>query len=480
MLPWLSSDQGKLENRHPHSIHWRNASLLSGRPSKRPRLASIATMEHVPDSSRSKPPQDSRQLSHPSIDHVTPENRDVSEGNGFNLIRGHSDGDVLASVGGINRRMTGDGTGESAESWMDFLREAQSGGDVQERARAAVRRAAMVAADRKRRLQESRDDYIRRRSVTTMSVGQSSREQTRQQQPAGHSNDAFSPSFHLPSLRTTLIDTNRPLPRPPSVTSPEPRPTGEIVLPRWQPDFEVSECPICGRTFTFWYRKHHCRKCGRVVCTSCSPHRITIPRQFIVHPPADLTSGMVSTGSGNIEVIDLTEEGDQARSANETSAISPDVPHGHDHRLDPALGGGQEVRLCNPCVPDPNPAPPPPYTSSNPHAFSSFPALQNAPFVTRQRPYIPPGTSTLPLDNNAPLPPPAIRPSTHSVTPHPGRTHDTPGMHTPFAIDTYHVGGRQLPSEPSRGEVNELLANARSFALPVYNRNSTLIPAWLI
>ncbi|EHA25918.1 hypothetical protein ASPNIDRAFT_143971, partial [Aspergillus niger ATCC 1015] len=50
----------------------------------------------------------------------------------------------------------------------------------------------------------------------------------------------------------------------------------------WQPDAEVTKCPICGTTFSFWYRKHHCRKCGRVVCASCSPHRITIPRQFIV------------------------------------------------------------------------------------------------------------------------------------------------------------------------------------------------------
>lgn len=31
------------------------------------------------------------------------------------------------------------------------------------------------------------------------------------------------------------------------------------MLPPWQPDSEVSHCPVCGSQFTFFYRKHHCR-----------------------------------------------------------------------------------------------------------------------------------------------------------------------------------------------------------------------------
>lgn len=71
-------------------------------------------------------------------------------------------------------------------------------------------------------------------------------------------------------------------------------------------------------------------KCGRVVCNSCSPHRITIPYQYIVRPP---------------------------------HAPRP-VPHGPPLSLldsqgwYPEFGGGEKVRLCNPCVPDPNVAPP--------------------------------------------------------------------------------------------------------------------------
>jgi hypothetical protein len=33
----------------------------------------------------------------------------------------------------------------------------------------------------------------------------------------------------------------------------------EIILPRWQPDAEVTYCPICRTQFSFFVRKHHCR-----------------------------------------------------------------------------------------------------------------------------------------------------------------------------------------------------------------------------
>ena len=97
----------------------------------------------------------------------------------------------------------------------------------------------------------------------------------------------------------------------------------DIVLPQWQPDSDVSKCPVCQTDFHFFYRKHHCRKCGRVVCAACSPHRITIPRQYIVQPPA-------------------SSDGEQIPASPVTAASS-----GRN------LGGGEIVRVCNPCVPDP-------------------------------------------------------------------------------------------------------------------------------
>jgi hypothetical protein len=131
--------------------------------------------------------------------------------------------------------------------------------------------------------------------------------------------------------------TGQPMPGSPNSQS---QAFMDMSLPTWQADSDVTECPICGTVFSFWYRKHHCRKCGRVVCASCSPHRITIPRQFIVRPP-DSDPLESSPVPSHPPVVDLTD----------------DEPATPSSTINPALGGGEEVRLCNPCVPDPNPNP---------------------------------------------------------------------------------------------------------------------------
>ncbi|ODM18254.1 hypothetical protein SI65_06125 [Aspergillus cristatus] len=177
-------------------------------------------------------------------------------------------------------------------------------------------------------------------------------------------------------------------PRPPSQSQWSPNDGTdymEYVRPRWQPDDEVDECPICEVPFSFWYRKHHCRKCGRVVCASCSPHRITIPRQYIVRPPAVHRPSLSATfvpirvadGGGDRDG-DGDWDGHTAAGAGvgggEGEAVSPAA-------INPALGGGEEVRLCNPCVPDPNPEPPRVFVQPNPPRHRSYHSMS----VPRQR-----------------------------------------------------------------------------------------------
>lgn len=109
--------------------------------------------------------------------------------------------------------------------------------------------------------------------------------------------------------------------------------TDDIHLPSWQPDHATSTCSICGTPFTFLNRRHHCRRCGRLVCATCSPHRITIPRQYIVRPPEE-------------RLWDEDATFTRPRSGTDASYVDN-------------LGGGETVRVCNPCVPDPNYGPPP-------------------------------------------------------------------------------------------------------------------------
>lgn len=230
------------------------------------------------------------------------------------------------------------------------------------------RRAA--ALDRKRRLTNTAQEEGRRRTIS------------------GGFHDRGFPSTTIayrtdgPSTSYPSRHTSSDAPRPPpevidltaSTPSPEPQTSTDsrlrrtsssnssrrYVVPKWQPDSEVTECPICHRPFTWMFRRHHCRKCGRVVCNDCSPHRITIPRQFIVHPPGpDLLGSPGSPVSRRSDSVDLTGDDD----ANEDDEENPfqSLSDSNRHVPSPQLEGGEKVRLCNPCVPDPQPDPLPNY-----------------------------------------------------------------------------------------------------------------------
>lgn len=91
------------------------------------------------------------------------------------------------------------------------------------------------------------------------------------------------------------------------------------IIPLWQPDETVSCCPLCQRKFTWFQRKHHCRKCGRVVCNICS---------------------------GNFSLLPITQVVRQLQDASSTflGRLAAEVEHERCRLLDSA-----EVRICDAC-----------------------------------------------------------------------------------------------------------------------------------
>merc|ERR1719483_892047 len=48
----------------------------------------------------------------------------------------------------------------------------------------------------------------------------------------------------------------------------------------WVPDSEANSCMVCKKSnFNVINRRHHCRKCGSVVCASCSSQKFLMPAQ---------------------------------------------------------------------------------------------------------------------------------------------------------------------------------------------------------
>ncbi|XP_019901420.2 lateral signaling target protein 2 homolog [Esox lucius] len=49
-------------------------------------------------------------------------------------------------------------------------------------------------------------------------------------------------------------------------------------LPAWVPDEACSFCTACNAPFTIIRKKHHCRSCGKIFCSRCSPRSVPLPR----------------------------------------------------------------------------------------------------------------------------------------------------------------------------------------------------------
>mmetsp|Transcript_26802 Transcript_26802/g.32484 ORF Transcript_26802/g.32484 Transcript_26802/m.32484 type:complete len:244 (-) Transcript_26802:317-1048(-) len=56
------------------------------------------------------------------------------------------------------------------------------------------------------------------------------------------------------------------------------------IAPLWVSDSEVKTCQLCESIFTTFFRRHHCRSCGKCICSSCSANRIILTNISTVKP----------------------------------------------------------------------------------------------------------------------------------------------------------------------------------------------------
>ncbi|KAF3352808.1 FYVE-type zinc finger-containing protein C9B6.03 like [Verticillium longisporum] len=65
-----------------------------------------------------------------------------------------------------------------------------------------------------------------------------------------------------------------------------PEVSGEPTRKHWKPDPHASMCddPTCQRTFNYFNRRHHCRKCGNIFCDSHSAQTIPLDQDLNYNP----------------------------------------------------------------------------------------------------------------------------------------------------------------------------------------------------
>ncbi|XP_057587175.1 zinc finger FYVE domain-containing protein 26 [Hippopotamus amphibius kiboko] len=77
-------------------------------------------------------------------------------------------------------------------------------------------------------------------------------------------------TVHSPSVRERSFPQSQP---PLEFVPPETPPARH----QWVPDESESTCMVCCRErFTMFNRRHHCRRCGRLVCSSCSTKKMVV------------------------------------------------------------------------------------------------------------------------------------------------------------------------------------------------------------
>nr|XP_044988938.1 myotubularin-related protein 3 isoform X2 [Jaculus jaculus] len=59
---------------------------------------------------------------------------------------------------------------------------------------------------------------------------------------------------------------------------------GDEVMTRWLPDHLAAHCYACDSAFWLASRKHHCRNCGNVFCSSCCNQKVPVPSQRLFEP----------------------------------------------------------------------------------------------------------------------------------------------------------------------------------------------------
>eukprot|EP00300_Choanocystis_sp_HF-7_P036612 c52479_g1_i1.p1 GENE.c52479_g1_i1~~c52479_g1_i1.p1 ORF type:complete len:532 (+),score=67.67 c52479_g1_i1:59-1654(+) len=102
---------------------------------------------------------------------------------------------------------------------------------------------------------------------------------------------------------------------------------GEIA-PVWIPDDSAQTCTYCKSSFTMVRRRHHCRRCGNVVCNKCSKEKVegqrTCTSCFIVHQQTPRFRNTTSTNdlSARIHAVSLH------------SSESPTPRQGHVHEFE--------------------------------------------------------------------------------------------------------------------------------------------------
>ncbi|KAF8539608.1 hypothetical protein BDD12DRAFT_88932 [Trichophaea hybrida] len=105
------------------------------------------------------------------------------------------------------------------------------------------------------------------------------------------------------------------------------RVTGPPKRAHWKPDAEATVCdsPTCIKQFSFYIRRHHCRRCGNVFCSQHAYHFLPLNQNNRVHPQG-ISSRVCSSCYSNYKRLRAARRTGSMSSNSTISSISNSPP----------------------------------------------------------------------------------------------------------------------------------------------------------
>ena len=97
---------------------------------------------------------------------------------------------------------------------------------------------------------------------------------------------------------------------------------GVGTCPRWVPDAACDACMYCGRRFAVLFRRHHCRKCGALLCGVCTGYKLDLPELLFTKPVRVCVLCFVSYAEGRMDSVFFEESGARRPAAGVPSSAA--------------------------------------------------------------------------------------------------------------------------------------------------------------
>lgn len=112
--------------------------------------------------------------------------------------------------------------------------------------------------------------------------------------------------------------------------------TSAPTTAHWKPDESATGCYICNETFTWFFRRHHCRRCGNLVCDNHIRHTVPLDQNARYHPDGHASKACKPCWDGwkIVKKLHHSRASSIAESSNSSQGTAMPIPNVPNKRVD--------------------------------------------------------------------------------------------------------------------------------------------------